>query len=50
MRLKRIYATRNREKPHVVAAVIFNDKGEVLIAKRPLDKDMGGLWSFPVER
>ena len=32
---------------HVVAAVITNLKGEVLIAKRPDDKHQGGLWEFP---
>ena len=32
---------------HVVAAVITNSQGEVLIAKRPDDKHQGGLWEFP---
>jgi len=32
---------------HVAAAVICNDQGQVLIAKRPLDKHQGGLWEFP---
>ena len=32
---------------HVVAAVISNSKGDVLIAKRPDDKHQGGLWEFP---
>jgi len=32
---------------HVVAAVISNQQGEVLIAKRPDDKHQGGLWEFP---
>jgi len=32
---------------HVVAAVITNAEGEVLIAKRPDDKHQGGLWEFP---
>ena len=32
---------------HVVAAAIFNKQGELLIAQRPLDKHMGGLWEFP---
>jgi len=32
---------------HVVAAVIRNQQGEVLIAKRPDDKHQGGLWEFP---
>ncbi len=32
---------------HVAAAVITNARGEVLIAKRPVDKHQGGLWEFP---
>ena len=32
---------------HVAAAVILNDKGQVLLAKRPDDKHQGGLWEFP---
>ena len=32
---------------HVVAAVISNASGDVLIAKRPDDKHQGGLWEFP---
>jgi len=32
---------------HVAAAVICIDQGQVLIAKRPLDKHQGGLWEFP---
>lgn len=32
---------------HVVAAVICNEKQEVLIAKRPTDAHQGGLWEFP---
>jgi len=32
---------------HVVAAVITNKQGDVLIAKRPDDKHQGGLWEFP---
>jgi len=32
---------------HVVAGVIYNATGEVLIAKRPNDKHQGGLWEFP---
>jgi len=32
---------------HVVAAVIYNDAGEILIAKRPTDKHQGGKWEFP---
>ena len=32
---------------HVVAAAIFNKQGDLLIAQRPPDKHMGGLWEFP---
>ncbi len=32
---------------HVAAAVIRDDGGRVLIAKRPPDKHQGGLWEFP---
>jgi 8-oxo-dGTP diphosphatase len=32
---------------HVVVAVIENDCGEVLIAKRPDHLHLGGLWEFP---
>lgn len=31
----------------VVGAVIRNQVGEVLCARRPLDKSQGGLWEFP---
>ena len=31
----------------VVAAVIHNPQGEILIARRPLHKHQGGLWEFP---
>lgn len=35
--------------PHydVTAAMIWNDNGELLIAQRPLDGLLGGLWEFP---
>ena len=32
---------------HVVAAVIVNGAGRVLLAKRSLDRHQGGLWEFP---
>ena len=32
---------------HVAAAVIGNDRGEVLLALRPREKHQGGLWEFP---
>ncbi|MCR5146991.1 MAG: 8-oxo-dGTP diphosphatase MutT [Clostridia bacterium] len=31
----------------VVAAVIRNDEGKILIAQRNLKKSQGGLWEFP---
>lgn len=31
----------------VVAAVIVNEKGEVLIQKRPKDKPFADFWEFP---
>jgi A/G-specific adenine glycosylase len=35
--------------PHydVAAGIIWNERGEVLIAQRPLDGLLGGLWEFP---
>ncbi|MGV3591918.1 MAG: 8-oxo-dGTP diphosphatase MutT [Gammaproteobacteria bacterium] len=32
---------------HVVAGVIVNGAGEVLLALRPKHKHKGGLWEFP---
>jgi 8-oxo-dGTP diphosphatase len=37
----------NEQWIHVVAAVIENDKHEVLIAKRAEYQHQGGLWEFP---
>lgn len=31
----------------VVAAALTNDKGEILLQKRPAETQMGGLWEFP---
>ncbi|WP_340692748.1 8-oxo-dGTP diphosphatase MutT [Hyphomonas sp.] len=31
----------------VVAAALYNDKGEILLAQRPEGKSMAGLWEFP---
>ena len=31
----------------VVAAVLVNDRGEILLAQRPEGKAMAGLWEFP---
>ena len=35
------------KRVHVVAAVIRNAKQQILLALRPSDKHMGGLWEFP---
>lgn len=35
------------KRVHVVAAVIRNTEGQILLALRPSDKHMGGLWEFP---
>ncbi|MCH8566821.1 MAG: A/G-specific adenine glycosylase [Balneolales bacterium] len=32
---------------HIAVGVCENDKGEILIALRPEDKMLGGLWEFP---
>ena len=32
---------------HVAVGVIRNPDGKILIAKRPKEKHMGGLWEFP---
>ncbi|MDA8827251.1 (deoxy)nucleoside triphosphate pyrophosphohydrolase [Draconibacterium sp.] len=32
---------------HVSLAFLFNENGEVLIARRPDEKMFGGLWEFP---
>lgn len=32
---------------NVVAAIIKNESGKILIAKRNLKKSQGGLWEFP---
>ena len=31
----------------VVAAAIFNEAGDILLAQRPEGKSMAGLWEFP---
>ncbi|MBI1277355.1 MAG: A/G-specific adenine glycosylase [Anaerolineaceae bacterium] len=40
---------RKAATPHydVAAAMIWNDSGQLLIAQRPLDGLLGGLWEFP---
>lgn len=35
------------ERIHVVAAVITDPSGRILIAKRPANAHQGGLWEFP---
>lgn len=32
---------------HVVAAVIYNSRQQILLAQRPLHKHQGGKWEFP---
>ena len=31
----------------MVAAALFNDQGELLIAQRPVGKELAGHWEFP---
>ena len=31
----------------VVAAALYNDRGEILLAQRPEGKQLAGLWEFP---
>ncbi len=40
---------RRSETPHydVAAGIIWNEAGQLLIAQRPLDGLLGGLWEFP---
>lgn len=40
---------KRAETPHynVVAGLIWNDEGKLLIAQRPLEGLLGGLWEFP---
>ena len=37
----------NLKKIPIVALVLENDQGEILIAKRHKNKHQGGLWEFP---
>jgi A/G-specific adenine glycosylase len=41
--------TQKAATPHydVTAGMIWNDNGELLIAQRPLEGLLGGLWEFP---
>lgn len=40
---------KKAQTPHydVAAGIIANDKGQLLIAQRPLEGLLGGLWEFP---
>ena len=41
-------AKMNKTKPlHVVAGVVYNSQGEILLARRPVHTHQGGLWEFP---
>ena len=39
--------TEPKKAVHVAVAVIENAENQILIAKRPGDKHLGGLWEFP---
>jgi A/G-specific adenine glycosylase len=43
------YKSPSKKVPHhkIVVGVIENESGEILIAKRPEDVMLGGLWEFP---
>ena len=47
--LERPVKAAKAETPHyhVAAGMIWNELGELLIAQRPLDGLLGGLWEFP---
>ena len=38
---------KSRPRIEVVAAVIFNSRGEFLLAQRPRGKVYAGYWEFP---
>ena len=38
---------KNHKIIHVVALVLQNHQGKILVAKRSLKQDQGGLWEFP---
>lgn len=40
-------STESASVIHVAVAVIRGDDGRILLARRPDDKHMGGLWEFP---
>ena len=31
----------------VVAAALFDDEGRIMLAQRPVGKQLAGLWEFP---
>ena len=37
----------NKKFYKVTAAILYNDKNEILITKRPAQFHLGGLWEFP---
>ncbi len=43
------YKAPKAKVPHhqIVVAIISNDRGQVLISKRPVNAMLGGLWEFP---
>lgn len=43
------YKSPSGKKPHhqIGVGICFNENGEVLIARRPEDAMLGGLWEFP---
>ena len=47
--LQRPVKRKKAPTPHydVAAGMVWNDAGQVLIAQRPLDGLLGGLWEFP---
>lgn len=34
-------------RKHIGVAVIWSDRGQILIARRPINTTLGGLWEFP---
>lgn len=40
-------ADRNGRAMHVMAGVLFDARGQVLLAQRPPGKHLAGLWEFP---
>ena len=48
---KKVYGTEIKDKKkrrqHIVLALIYNDDGQYLVGKRPLNVHMGGYWEMP---